>query len=508
MGRAWNRLEGASEFPESFTQRLGARIFNYRFALATFLIPLGIRAIPEILVGPYPVGWDTMAFYVPTTLYWAAGKAGFLAIVGRAPFIYLVSVPLFLVGVSPVWTFKFMGPILYGLLGLSVYLFLLNSLKWNQKNALGGALVASLYFVTLRIGWDMYRSVAGLSLLLLALSTRSDLDNSRNKIVVVTLIILSIFSDQFSGALSLFVFGVIACLQLLRHYRKQFLDSVQVLIPGVVAFGFVTYAGMTAFNTLYASQPPLGMTWNAFDSVGFLVYAYLPLLPFAILGLRNSKSLEMNLWSFLCLVGVVASSIPALGMQALGFRWALLLTIPLCAYSTAGLLRIAKVQATSLGLLQMIRSNTPRIFAVFLVVFALSYMLLPTEHPGAYFAAYPALMPTSLSQSTIPLSESSGLVALLHWLSDDASPSTVLITHQAIYGWALEYLSPSIPIINYGYGTPSNGVTTAASDGYSSIFLIWWVNGTGWFGQPTVPNAFVRVQSNGGFAVFLYRVDP
>src|SRR5467141_4103230 len=182
--------------------KLSGRVFGtistiseYKLVLCSFFIPLLIRTIPEVMAGPYPVGWDTMAFYVPTTLYWAAGKAGFLAIVGTAPFIYLMSVPLFLVGVSPVWTFKFMGPILYGLLGLSVYLFLLNGLKWNQKNALGGALVASLYFVTLRIGWDMYRSVAGLSFLVLALSTRSDLDNSRNKIVVVTLIILSIFSD-------------------------------------------------------------------------------------------------------------------------------------------------------------------------------------------------------------------------------------------------------------------------------------------------------------------------
>ena len=28
-------------------------------------MPLLVRAVPEILVGPYPVGWDTIAFYVP-----------------------------------------------------------------------------------------------------------------------------------------------------------------------------------------------------------------------------------------------------------------------------------------------------------------------------------------------------------------------------------------------------------------------------------------------------------
>jgi hypothetical protein len=52
----------------------GRAIRSYRFALAAFLIPLFIRSIPEILVGPYPIGWDTIAFYVPNTLDWAAGK--------------------------------------------------------------------------------------------------------------------------------------------------------------------------------------------------------------------------------------------------------------------------------------------------------------------------------------------------------------------------------------------------------------------------------------------------
>jgi hypothetical protein len=47
---------------------LGKAVRSHRFALAAFLIPLFIRSIPEILVGPYPIGWDSIAFYVPNTL--------------------------------------------------------------------------------------------------------------------------------------------------------------------------------------------------------------------------------------------------------------------------------------------------------------------------------------------------------------------------------------------------------------------------------------------------------
>jgi hypothetical protein len=47
--------------------KLLSTIRRHRFGLGAFLIPLGVRAIPEILVGPYPIGWDTIAFYVPNT---------------------------------------------------------------------------------------------------------------------------------------------------------------------------------------------------------------------------------------------------------------------------------------------------------------------------------------------------------------------------------------------------------------------------------------------------------
>src|SRR3989441_4098729 len=135
-----------------FLESLGRMVRSYRFALAAFLLPLFIRSIPEILVGPYPIGWDTIAFYVPNTLDWAAGKAGFIEILGTAPLMYMISVPIYLLTrVNPVWIFKIMGPVLYGCMAWALYRFLRVSLSWQGRQALGGVLLTSLYFVTLRI---------------------------------------------------------------------------------------------------------------------------------------------------------------------------------------------------------------------------------------------------------------------------------------------------------------------------------------------------------------------
>ena len=50
------------------------------FPLLAFAIPLVVRAIPEILMGQYLVGFDTMGYYVPNTLVWLGNGVSFWAL--------------------------------------------------------------------------------------------------------------------------------------------------------------------------------------------------------------------------------------------------------------------------------------------------------------------------------------------------------------------------------------------------------------------------------------------
>jgi len=40
------------------------------FPLLAFVIPLVVQAIPEVLMGSFVVGFDTLGYYVPNTLTW------------------------------------------------------------------------------------------------------------------------------------------------------------------------------------------------------------------------------------------------------------------------------------------------------------------------------------------------------------------------------------------------------------------------------------------------------
>jgi hypothetical protein len=126
-----------------------------------------------------------------------------------------------------------------------------------------------------------------------------------------------------------------------------------------------------------------------------------------------------------------------------------------------------------------------------------------------YYTAFPGFLPTSMAQDTIPMSDVGNLKELLDSAASRMAPGTVLITHQAIYGWARAYLpSSGDHVVNYQYDSPLTGVMLARSEGYSSVLMIWWVNGSGWHNQPIVPIGFGVLLQRGELALYKDQFTP
>ncbi|MEM3055217.1 MAG: hypothetical protein QXM52_05890, partial [Candidatus Bathyarchaeia archaeon] len=118
--------------------------------------------MPELFMVPYIVGFDTIAYYVPTTLKWVNYGADFWEFFGTSPLFYLILSGLTLAGVPLVVSLKVLPPILHGLLGFAIYQYATKGLAWSPGKGLFASLLATLYFVGLRISWDMLRSQLGL----------------------------------------------------------------------------------------------------------------------------------------------------------------------------------------------------------------------------------------------------------------------------------------------------------------------------------------------------------
>jgi hypothetical protein len=180
------------------------------------------------------------------------------------------------------------------------------------------------------------------------------------------------------------------------------------------------------------------------------------------------------------------------------------MSVPGCVYATAGLSRLAGKGHEAPTFMTSVHRKIIPLFLGVLVISAALYIATPAQQAMPYFTVFPGDMPTSMLQSTVPLSDMRDLRILLDWTATHMTPGTALLAHEAIYGWVRAYLPPTVNVITYWNFNPLIGVNIAKSLGFSSEVMIWWVNGSGWYGQPTMPSGFVPLKYQGSLVVYQY----
>ena len=95
---------------------------------------MGLRAIPELFIGTYPVGFDTMQGYAPSIL--ALPDDSPMKLFGWAYSPLTVYALWFIYATTKIDVYlllKIIGPIFYGLLSISFYYLLTKGLGWKSK---------------------------------------------------------------------------------------------------------------------------------------------------------------------------------------------------------------------------------------------------------------------------------------------------------------------------------------------------------------------------------------
>jgi len=473
------------------------------FPLLAFLIPLVVRAIPEILMGPFVVGFDTLGYYVPNTLVWLNDGVGFWNFLAVAPLFYVLLMGVTSVGVPIVVSLKVMSPLLLGFLGIAVYFYANKTLAWSPRKSLLVVLFATLYFVALRVSWDMLRCELGLIFLFVFLAfLRGDWREKPWKCYALLLpsMVFVVLSHQLASVIMFAIVSVVVLQNLFRREYAAVRDLVLSALPSVVLFGLVVYADFAVLPSVSAaSLAGSGLGWLSLfgfssvfegvtDTLGFLFYCYLPLLPFVFVGIRGFRSLELKVWSIWCLIAVLFPFF--LSFAPLGYRWTLLMVFPLAFFAVEGFRRF------NFRRLKIILSGV-------LVFLSFSFVLLPAGMAFPYFRLFPNYVPSSMLQNSVALSDCGDVVRALAWVNGSLGSDGVLLVHDAFYGWSLLYLDRS-RVVCYGYENPQTAAREMFADGYHRLFLVWWVAGEGWHGWSTLPSCFVEVYRSNRIAIYEY----
>ncbi|MGA3058973.1 MAG: hypothetical protein ABSD92_01245 [Candidatus Bathyarchaeia archaeon] len=485
------------------------------FPVLAFVIPLAVRTIPEILMDPYILGFDTMAFYVPNTLLWLHNGINLWSFLAVAPLLYAIFMSTVAVGGSLVFVLKILSPLFLGFLGLSIYTYAKKGLGWSPNKSTFVALLGTLYFVALRTSWDQLREELGLVFFFVALTLLMLLinrkDSSWKRYVVLSFAMMAVvLSHQL---ISVLMFGVIIVTVAYNLFRKDFkwsINLVVVSLPSALYFVIIYLSGLVPSGYLggltIVVSPLASLTgFASYQSMlisegGFFLYCFLPLLPLVVIGLWRFRNLQLRSWlllSFILLFIPLSSVSP--------FRWILLLTYPLAFCATEALSRLKPIKW------KRFKFTVHRIAILYLIlstaILSFGFIFTTPENPFFYFSdhfnSYVYEIPTSMLQNTVSITDCHDTVNALQWFKDNFNSSAVLLTHSAFYGWALLTLNNS-QIIYYGFGDPVNAATTAAQEGHTQIYLIWWINGQGWYGQPNVSPSFQEVYHSGKIAIYSY----
>jgi hypothetical protein len=476
--------------------------------LLAFLIPSVMRAIPEILMGPYVVGFDTLAYYVPNTLVWLRDGVGFWSFVAVAPFLYVLLMGATSIGVPIVISLKVMSPLLLGFLGLTVYFYANKTLSWSQRKSLLVVLFATLYFVALRVSWDMLRSELALIFLFATLIfLKKDGNHFRNGVLLSLVMLSVVFSQQLVAVI---MFAIVLATIVRLYLDKEIVGLRRLIacsVPAAALFLLIVYANYVASSQFSVVSGFLGQNSEGFmalfgfasytdmviDTLGFLVFCYLPLVPLLVLGARRFKrNLQLKVWVFwifLSLLLIIVS--PGAFFAVFPYRWTLLLTYPLAFYAAEGFASL-KLDLYKAGV------------GLMLATLSVSFMVLPNSLAFPYFGLFTLYVPSSMLQNTVLLSDSQDTVNALQWVRNNMPSDARLLVHDVFYGWASLTLDGG-QLIRYGYGHPETMAQKLEENGSEyKLYLVWWINGSGWHGQPNVPSAFRVVYESGRIAVFTY----
>ena len=484
---------------------------NLTLPFLAFAIPLIVRTIPEILMGQYLVGFDSVGYYVPNTLTWLGNGVSFWSLMSSAPLFYMLLMGITSTGASIVVALKILGPLLLGLLGFVTYNYAHKALSWSPKKSFVVAILSTLYFVALRISWDMFRSELALVFLFFMLILLQKNKNTirRGLLFSLTMALVVLSHQLIAIIMFAILFATIANFSL-KKKKPQLKQIIVFSIPAVLLFGLIIYINYFVFSSPimgysvnysggFESLVTISHTELVIDTIGFLSICYLPLIPLLLFGFKRSKSnLHLKawiLWIFIPILIIIISPNAFFLGGVLPYRWILLLTYPLSFYAVEGLFAIKWnwykiVYKLAVGFI--------------LALLSISFLVLPNSGALDYFGSYPSYIPKSMLQNTLQLSDCQDTTNSLLWARNNIPPKGYLLVHEAFFGWAMLNFDNN-RLLPYFFGNLTDEINTQQKNNSTNpLYLIWWVNGSGWYSQPLVPTTFKELYHSGNIAIYQY----
>jgi hypothetical protein len=437
-------------------------------------LPLLFRSCLELFFYQAPLGYDSMANYIPVTTGYMSNSMLYLWMMG--PMYYWFLDGLYFSSGNIVLSVKLLNVLVQALFSFSIYIWLRE--RMEPRKSLLLTLSTILYFPILGFAWGLERNVMSLAFLFLTLSLVD-----RNSYLSSITGAATSLSDPLG-------FVLLAPI-LLSRFRSKYTQLALLFSTVMFSITFYLNAEVPTF-TRGLFLPVQGFPAQL-SSLLYFAYLMLPMTMFVLILGKDDIGRTKNSKIFLDMfVMLVASMFFLIVFPHYAGRFSLSAAIP------ASLI-------ISKAIFESRRSSLIAGFVLMIVIFSIGYAALPPQHPLPYlgvenaFGNFNTIIPTSLEQSTIPLAASNTVLEILHhYVLAYSGP--ILLT-DVFLGYAVIAHVPKSDIIYENSSVP-NQIPRSVANQSKILYTIWWVNGKGWYNMRYLPTNFVPVYVMSGYALY------
>jgi hypothetical protein len=396
-----------------------------------------IRAVPELVAFPYPIGYDVINYYIPviTNLeeHWPV-------VSGHLPIYTLVLHSLHLAtGLSPHLLVSSSGIILYGLFSVSLFLTSRRLLRLSSIYSTYLALFVILQLPVLRTSWDLHKDILALTLLLTSVSliplrvkigTRSIIGSCVAASIAVSV-------DKMVGIL--FVASVVAYAFVVRVRNISFLSLVITMLFSIAVvsqYGNIQQSLQYSITNLELNQS--NPTSKISNSISTLFALFLvvngPLLIPGVYGFIRSDNGFLKIATTFAAVGSFSWLLFPDRQSLVADRWIFLFGIFLSIFA-------------GYGVLEYLRQNvSPRrrkqILFILLGTCALlgiSYEVMPHQFTGIWRDIVGQNIepygPSTMQFNSIAIRNTINLTSMISWINENTPVDALFIGEKHWRGW-------------------------------------------------------------------------
>lgn len=403
--------------------------------LVVFTLCIALRAAPELVAYPYPIGYDVINYYIPTITNfedrWDIVSKQFPLYV---TFLYLITITTGLPAYSVVVAVII---VMTGIFGISLFYLGRNLLKLGISHSAYIAIFAIVQLAVLRTTWDFHRDIFALTIMMFVFSLLVRKNAGWKPLaLILVLTTLTVAADRMVGALfsvSLVVYAIVT--------RRR-----EVALTGILAIGMfcaLTLSTQSApdIKTITSTEIPqnnseLKEFYNPANLLIFFVVINGLLVAAAAIGFLNMKNTLLKIPLLVCLMGSFSWLAFPENRYILADRWIILAGIYLSVFAGYGILHLIRNLKKKFSIAGFILGA----FAVL----GVSYTVIPHDSASALYGIIGLhsknLPPVTMQFNSIDVEDNDDLLSTIAWINKNTEQDALIVGESHLRGFMELYL--------------------------------------------------------------------